>query len=67
MAAVPPEQLTQWLPPDGAAAPTTDARGFAGVPGAERAAGITEWYTGPGVAVGIDRERAVVAYRRWAN
>jgi hypothetical protein len=65
VAVIPPTEVGAWVPPDSAAKPTTDARWLADVPGSERAAKISEWYTAPGLVVGIDRERSVVAYRRW--
>ncbi|HEY1187071.1 MAG TPA: hypothetical protein VGE74_05405 [Gemmata sp.] len=67
VAAVPSAELAAWVPPGVAATPSADTQWLAGVPGAGRAAGIREWYTGPGLVVGIDRERSVVAYRRWAR
>jgi hypothetical protein len=66
VAAVPPAELAEWVPAGVAAIPSTDTQWLVGVPGAERAAGIAEWYTGPGLVVGIDRKQSVVAYRRWA-
>lgn len=67
VAAVPPTELAEWVPPGLAPSPAADTGWLAGVPGGARAAGITAWYTGPGLVVGIDRERSVVAYRRWAR
>src|SRR5262245_61760291 len=67
VAAVPPAELDEWVPAGVVAVPSTDTRWLAGVPGAERAAEIAEWYVGSGLVVGIDRERSVVAYRRWAR
>lgn len=66
VAAVPPTELAAWVPPGLAATPSADTHWLAGVPGEGQAAGIREWYTGPGLVVGIDREHSVVAYRRWA-
>lgn len=65
VALVPPEEIAEWAPTGVAAMPSTDTQWLVGVPGAARAAGIREWYRGPGLVVGIDRERSVVAYRRW--
>lgn len=67
VATVPPAELTAWVPSDLAPTPTADTQWLSGVPGEGHAAGIREWYIGPGSAVGIDRERSVVAYRRWAR
>lgn len=67
VAAVPPAELAAWVPPGIVATPSADTQWLTGVPGAEQAAGIGEWYTGLGLIVGIDRERSVVAYRRWAR
>lgn len=67
VAAVPPAELADWVPAGAAATPSADTRWLVGVPGAERATGITEWYVGPGSVVGIDREGSVVAYRRWTR
>ena len=66
VAAVPLAELAAWVPPGLAPAPSADTQWLADVPGDGRAAGIREWYTGPGLVVGIDRKRSVVAYRRWA-
>ena len=65
VAVIQPTELGGWVPPDSAAKATTDVQWLADVPGSERAAKISEWYTAPGLVVGIDRERSVVAYRRW--
>lgn len=67
VATVPPAELDDWVPAGEASLPTADTQWLAGVPGAESAAGIVEWYTSPGRVVGIDRQRSVVAYRLWAN
>lgn len=65
VAVVPPEELKEWVPAGATAIPTADRAWLDGVPGAERAEGIAEWYVGPGSVVGVDRGRSVVAYRRW--
>lgn len=67
VAVVPPAELAAWIPPGLAPLPPADVQWLIGVPDQERAAGIAEWYTGPGLVVGIDRERSVVAYRRRAR
>jgi len=67
VAVVPSAELTEWVPVGAAVKDSVDTGWLNGVPGAERAAGISEWYDGPGIQVGIDRERSVVAYRRWAR
>jgi hypothetical protein len=67
VATVPPAELAAWVPAGVAAKPSVDTQWLADVPGAERAAGIREWYTRSGVVVGIDRKRSVVAYRNWAS
>ena len=64
VAVVPSAEVAAWVPAGVTATPSGDTQWLAGVPGAERAAGITEWYTGPGLVVGIDRDRSVVVYRR---
>lgn len=66
VADVPPQDLASWVPPGAAADPKPSTAWLAGVPGAERAAGVTEWYSSPGQAVGLDRARSVVAFRAWA-
>jgi len=67
VAAVPAAELAAWVPPDLAPTPSADMQWLVGVPGDGHADGIREWYTSPGLVVGIDRERSVVAYRRWAR
>jgi hypothetical protein len=67
VAVVPPEELTSWVPAGVTASASVDRAWLAIVPGAEWAAGITEWYVGPGSVVGIDRDRSIVAYRRWSS
>lgn len=66
VATVPHGELELWVPAGEPAAPTADTAWLASVPGAERAGTITEWYVRPGRTVGVDRARAVVAYRVWA-
>lgn len=66
VAVAPPGELASWVPAGVTAVADADRDWLAVVPGAERAAGITEWYVGPGSVVGIDRAKSVVAYRRWA-
>lgn len=63
IAKVPPEELPQWLRADLVASPTAETDWLNGVPGADWATGIKEWYTRPGAVLGINRERSVVAYR----
>ena len=65
VATVPPAEIAQWVPPGVAATPSADTQWLVGVPGAERAAQIEQWYAGARSMVGIDRKRSVVAYRRW--
>ena len=63
VAVVPPAELAAWVPAGSVAVSSTDKRWLAGIPDAERASGVREWYEGAGVVVGIDRERSVVAGR----
>ena len=65
VAVVPPEELAAWVPPgvEPVRPTTAETSWLADVPGAERSAGITEWYGESGRMVGIDRARSVVAYR----
>ena len=56
VAAVPAAELATWVPPGLAPSPSADKQWLAGIPGDDNAAGIREWYTGPGLVVGIDRE-----------
>lgn len=65
VAKVPSSELGGWVPADVEPASATDAGWLADVPDGARAAGISEWYTGPGMVVGVDRSRSIVAYRRW--
>jgi hypothetical protein len=65
MAVVPPEELASWVPAGATAVSAADRAWLDVVPGAEQAAGITEWYSGPGSVVGIDRAKSIVAYRRY--
>lgn len=67
VATVPPAELPQWVPAGVSATPTADTQWLTGVPGAERVAGLKEWYSATGLLVGIDRERSLVAYRRWKH
>ncbi|AWM38981.1 hypothetical protein GobsT_27670 [Gemmata obscuriglobus] len=65
VATVPREELGAWVPDGVSATPTTDTHWLNGVPGGEHARQVSEWYVGQRVVVGIDRARAVVAYRTW--
>ena len=65
VATVPPKKLTDWIPSGVKKTPTVDKDWLDGVPGAEKASGIHEWYAEPGRLVGIDREKSIVAYRTW--
>ena len=67
VATVPPAEIAEWVPTGVTPTPSADTQWLVGVPGAERAAGIREWYTGPGLVVGVDRDHSVVAYRRWTR
>jgi hypothetical protein len=67
VAVVPPAELASWVPAGATAMATADVTWLADVPGAERAAGITEWYVEPGSVVGVDRAASAVAYRRWTQ
>ncbi|MDY3563094.1 hypothetical protein R5W23_004593 [Gemmata sp. JC673] len=65
VATVPREELAAWVPDGVPATPTADTDWLNGVPGGEHARPVSEWYVGQRVVVGIDRARAVVAYRTW--
>jgi hypothetical protein len=65
VATVPPAELSSWVPFDLAPKTLADTEWLVGVPRQDQAIGIKEWYAGAGLIVGIDRERSVVAYRRW--
>lgn len=67
VAVVPSSEISEWVPAGEAAMPTADKKWLINVPGAERTAGIEEWYTKPGKVIGIDRKHSVVAYRSWAH
>lgn len=67
VATVPPAELDVWVPAGVPVSPTADRQWLLEVPGAMRADEIDEWYVSPRKVVGIDRKRAVVAYRIWAN
>jgi hypothetical protein len=62
VATVPPQEIADWIPSGVTAVPAADTKWLEGVSGAEQAIGIKEWYVLPRSMVGIDRERAVVAY-----
>jgi hypothetical protein len=63
VATVPPDELAAWVPVGVAKTERADVSWIVGVPNAERAAGITEWYVVGRKVFGVDRERSVVAYR----
>ncbi len=63
VATVPTQELADWIPAGVNATVNPDVEWLTSVPGAEHAAGITEWYIDGGKVVGIDRKNTVVAYR----
>jgi hypothetical protein len=67
VATVPPAELLAWVPAGVPAEQSAETQWLSSVPGSRHTATIREWYTSPGLIVGIDRERAVVAYRRWKH
>ncbi|MGP0064476.1 MAG: hypothetical protein ACLQGP_12875 [Isosphaeraceae bacterium] len=67
VAAVPPEELASWVPAGATTVSASDSNWLDGVPGAQRAAAVTEWYSAPGRIIGVDRVRSIVAYRSWSR
>ena len=67
VAIVPPEELASWVPAGATTVSAFDSNWLDGVPGAERAATVTEWYSAPGRIIGVDRVRSIVAYHSWSR
>ncbi|MBS0265093.1 MAG: hypothetical protein JSS02_24390 [Planctomycetes bacterium] len=67
VAVVPAAELAEWIPPEVTAESAADVSWLSGVPGAERAKEIEEWYVNGGRLVGVDRKHSVVAFHDERN
>ena len=67
VAKVPVSELESWVPMGIKPAPTAETNWLTDVPGSLNTTEVTEWYLESRRVVGIDRMRAIAAYRSWSN
>lgn len=63
LAVVPSTEVDAWIPKGVAKAEAAPPQWLRELPGVIAKDGITEWYRKSGLEVGVDRSRAIVAYR----
>jgi hypothetical protein len=63
LAVVPAAELDAWIPVDGEKLDDMLPEWLKDLPGTIERDGLTEWYRKSGTMIGVNRERAIVAYR----